>query len=414
MDERNEQEIQEDNPAATGSQSTRRPPRGRGTRGRRGPTQTEILAGNVQTLTQTVQVLMEALRESRNAQPPREEPEAAESTPTRPARTASRPRNHSPSGDRRSHRSNRESPTRPHPAEAEPSRVRSRSRRTRTAPHGVAEHQAGPRSHPDDLADAGYPEDPHVDAVNVRGSTSVFDRLGGPAIYRRLGRERSVDKPAKEENRGESRLDHLQRQLDQLVGQQYGLEPGGAVDPPFTSAIMRTPYPDRFKMPTVTSYDGTTDADEHLENYQAHMLIQNANEAALCKSFCLTLTGAARQWYRRLVPGSISCFKQLADSFAKAFLGSKARRLGASHLFGIKQGETETLISFLERFDKALIQVESLPDDTLIEAFREGIKDTRLVWTVAYDRPPTFALLRGIAWRHAEADEYVRKRGLAA
>ena len=57
---------------------------------------------------------------------------------------------------------------------------------------------------------------------------------------------------------------------------------------------MASPYPSRFKMPTVSSYDGSTDADEHLENYQTHMLIQSANEAALCKSFCLTLTGAAR------------------------------------------------------------------------------------------------------------------------
>ncbi|GMN38329.1 hypothetical protein TIFTF001_007560 [Ficus carica] len=33
---------------------------------------------------------------------------------------------------------------------------------------------------------------------------------------------------------------------------------------------------------------------------------------------------------------------------------------------------------------------------------------------LAYDRPPTFAQLRRIAWRHAEADEYVRGRGLVA
>ncbi|GMN42946.1 hypothetical protein TIFTF001_012145 [Ficus carica] len=114
------------------------------------------------------------------------------------------------------------------------------------------------------------------------------------------------------------------------------------------------------------SYDGSTDADEHLENYQSHMLIQNANEDALCKSFCLTLTGAAR-------------------------------KLGASHMFGIKQGEAETLKKYLERFDKAVVQVESCTDDTLIQAFREGVKDTRLVWTLAYDKPPTFAHLRGIA-----------------
>ena len=261
---------------------------------------------------------------------------------------------------------------------------------------------------PDDQAN--QPEENqnvHTDA------TSVFDRLGGPAIYRRLGRERSVDKP-EEGSHSRSRLDHLQRQLDQLVGQQYGLDQSGAAEPPFTSAIMSAPYPTRFKMPSMASYDGSSDADEHLENYRAYMQIQSANEAALCKSFCQTLTGAARQWYRRLAPRSISSFQQLADSFSTAFIGSKARKLGASHLFSIKQGDSEMLKAYLQRFDKAIVQAESCTDETLIQAFREGIQDPRLVWTLAYDRPPTFAQLRGIAWRHAEADEYVRGRGLEA
>ena len=129
---------------------------------------------------------------------------------------------------------------------------------------------------------------------------------------------------------------------------------------------MASPYPARFKMLSVAFYDGSTDAAEHLENYQAHMLIQNANEATLCKSFCLILTGAARQWYRRLVPGSISCIKQLADFFTAVFLGSKTKKLGASYLFGIKQGDSETLKKYLECFDKATVQVENCTDDILI------------------------------------------------
>ncbi|GMN54091.1 hypothetical protein TIFTF001_023219 [Ficus carica] len=96
------------------------------------------------------------------------------------------------------------------------------------------------------------------------------------------------------------------------------------------------------------------------------MLIQNANEAVLCKSFCLTLTGAAQQWYRRLMPGSINSFKQLTDAFATAFLGSKIRKMETSYLFGIKQGKSEPLKEFLNRFDKAVVQIKSCSDDTLI------------------------------------------------
>ena len=106
-------------------------------------------------------------------------------------------------------------------------------------------------------------------------------------------------------------------------------------------------------MPSIAPYD----ADEHFENYQAHMLIQNANEAAFCKAFCLTLTSTARQWYRRLVPGSVGSFKQLVDAFAVAFLGAKIWKMETSFLFRIKQGESEPLKEYL---------VQSYFDDTLI------------------------------------------------
>ncbi|GMN19976.1 hypothetical protein TIFTF001_045266 [Ficus carica] len=392
--------------APTGSRGTQRTQRGRGARARRRPSQTEILAGNVRDLTELVRTLVDNRRDTNVVQFPEQPPEVAESTLSRPPRSGSRPRNPSPTGGRGSDRTRRESPRLQQQERADPSRVRSRSRHSQATRSAAAEPP---------VTTGGMPGDRVRETVNVRGSTtSVFDRLGRPGVHRRIGRERSVDKPAKNEDYNQNRLDQLQRQLDQLVGQQYGMNQLGAVAPPFTPFIMASPYLTRFKMPSVNPYDGSTDADEHIENYQAHMLIQNANEAALCKSFCLTLTEAARQWYRRLAPGSIGCFKQLADAFAAAFLSSKTRKLGASHLFGIKRGETEALKKYLERFDRAVVQVESCTDETLMQAFREGIKDARLVWTLAYDRPPTFAQLRGIAWRHAEADEYVRGRGLAS
>ncbi|GMN20847.1 hypothetical protein TIFTF001_043186 [Ficus carica] len=346
MAEQDNQDFHDDDPAPTGSWGTQRTQRGRGARARRRPSQTEILAGNVRDLTELVRVLVDTRRDANVVQFPEEPPEVTESTPSRPPRSGSRPRNPSPTGGRGSDRTRRESPRRQPQERADSSRVRSSSRHS-------------------------------------QATCSAACRDRRPGVHRRIGRERSVDNPAKDEDYNQNRLDQLQRQLDQLVGQQ-------------------------FKMPSVNPYDGSTDADEHIENYQAHMLIQNANEAALCKSFCLS------QWYRRLAPGSIGCFKQLADAFAAAFLSSKTRKLGASHLFGIKQGETEALKKYLERFDRAVVQVESCTDETLMQAFREGIKDARLVWTLAYDRPPTFAQLRGIAWRHAEADEYVRGRGLAS
>ncbi|GMN21561.1 hypothetical protein TIFTF001_043341 [Ficus carica] len=294
MAEQDNQDFQNDDQAPTGSRGTQRTQRGRGGRARRGPSQTEILAGNVRDLTELVMTLVDNHRNTNVVRLPEQPPEVAESTPSRPPRSDSRPRNPSPTGGRGSDRARRESPRRQQQERADPSRVRSRSRHSLATRSAAAEPPATTR---------GVPGDRARETINVRGSTtSVFDRLGRPGVHRRIGRERSVDKPAKDEDNNQNRLDQLQRQLDQLVGQQYGMDQFGAVAPPFTPFIMASPYPTRFKMPSMNPYDGSTDADEHIENYQAHMLIQNANEAALCKSFCLTLTGAARQWYRRLAP----------------------------------------------------------------------------------------------------------------
>lgn len=58
------------------------------------------------------------------------------------------------------------------------------------------------------------------------------------------------------------------------------------------------------------------------------------------------------------------------------------------------------------------MQIKSCSDNTLLQAFREGIKDMRLVWAITYKVLPTFAHLREITKKHAEADEYIRGWGL--
>ncbi|GMN44859.1 hypothetical protein TIFTF001_014055 [Ficus carica] len=56
------------------------------------------------------------------------------------------------------------------------------------------------------------------------------------------------------------------------------------------------------------------------------------------------------------------------------------------------------------------MQVNTYSDDTLIRAFREGVEDKKLLWTITYDVLPTFAHLRGIAQKHAEVEEFIKGR----
>ncbi|GMN46246.1 hypothetical protein TIFTF001_015433 [Ficus carica] len=163
---------------------------------------------------------------------------------------------------------------------------------------------------------------------------------------------------------------------------------------PSPPTIMAVLYPARFKLPKIVPYDGSTDADEYLENYQSHMLIQNVNEATIYKAFCLIVTGTV--------------IMQLSDAFSAVFFNLKTRKKETLYLFRIKQGENEPLKGYLDRFDKAIMQVKNGSDDTLIQAFREGVGEKKLLWTIAYDVPPTFVHLRGIVQKHAETKEYIR------
>ncbi|XP_028556944.1 uncharacterized protein LOC110115884 [Dendrobium catenatum] len=72
---------------------------------------------------------------------------------------------------------------------------------------------------------------------------------------------------------------------------------------PLTEAILQHPIPARFKLPSIESYDETSDSYEHIDHYRTIMHIQRAPNALLCQVFPATLKGQARTWFYCLCPG---------------------------------------------------------------------------------------------------------------
>ncbi|KAK4853844.1 hypothetical protein QYF36_015560 [Acer negundo] len=68
----------------------------------------------------------------------------------------------------------------------------------------------------------------------------------------------------------------------------------------------------KFKMPQMESHNEHGDPAQHLKTFRSWMELHKLLEAVMCMTFSLTLTKSARQWYRRLVSGSIR--NQLKDS----------------------------------------------------------------------------------------------------
>ncbi|PSJ19597.1 hypothetical protein CVH10_22020, partial [Halomonas sp. ND22Bw] len=59
---------------------------------------------------------------------------------------------------------------------------------------------------------------------------------------------------------------------------------GGAVDldrSPFTAEILGRPLPTKFKMPSLDSYDGSSDPVDHLDHFRTHLSLQGLKDSAM-------------------------------------------------------------------------------------------------------------------------------------
>ena len=93
----------------------------------------------------------------------------------------------------------------------------------------------------------------------------------------------------------------------------------------------------------------------------------------MCRAFPTTLKGAARIWFSRLTPNSISTFKELSTQFTTHFIGGHRYKKSTACLMSIKQREDEALRSYTSRFNKEAHSIDEAGDKILVVAFKNGL-----------------------------------------
>ncbi|XP_077215667.1 uncharacterized protein LOC143850294 [Tasmannia lanceolata] len=109
-------------------------------------------------------------------------------------------------------------------------------------------------------------------------------------------------------------------------------------------------------MPAVPQYDGTTDPVDHLETFRTMMLLHGASDGFICRAFPTTLTGAARDWYSRIKPNSISNFDDFREDLVRHFMSSRRPRKTTASLMALRQDDNEPLKVFVHRFNREALQ----------------------------------------------------------
>ncbi|XP_022853656.1 uncharacterized protein LOC111375096 [Olea europaea var. sylvestris] len=126
----------------------------------------------------------------------------------------------------------------------------------------------------------------------------------------------------------------------------------------------------------------------------------------MCRAFPLILGDKAQRWFRRLHERSVMNWNDLATTFLAQFIGSKARTMPKEQLVSIKQGISESLKSYLSRFNRQSMEVEKISDDAALMAVLAELRPrTRFWWLVHEDNPKTYHEFLNRAEKYISTEE---------
>ncbi|XP_075649806.1 uncharacterized protein LOC142620300 [Castanea sativa] len=98
-----------------------------------------------------------------------------------------------------------------------------------------------------------------------------------------------------------------------------------------------------------------------------------------------------REWFTKLPTSSINNFEQLGNSFLRHFVGGQRLRRPVDHLLTIRQGEKETLRSYVKHFTRETLEVDEANDKVKLTTFKVGLKSREFVVSLVKNPPKTMA-----------------------
>ena len=156
-----------------------------------------------------------------------------------------------------------------------------------------------------------------------------------------------------------------------------------ATDSPFTTEVLECHVPSKFHLPQLELFDGLKDPQDHLNTFRTTLGLQQPPDEILCHSFPITLKAAAREWFAKLPNSSIDNFEQLSNAFLRHFIGGQRLKRPADYLLIVKQGETETLRSYVKRFTRETLEVDEADDKVQLTTFKAGLRSRDLAASLA-------------------------------
>jgi hypothetical protein len=152
-------------------------------------------------------------------------------------------------------------------------------------------------------------------------------------------------------------------------------------------------------------YDGTSNPSEFLQVYVTAITVAGGNTAVMATYFHVALFGPARTWLMNLAPGSIYSWEELCARFVANFASAYQQHGVEAHLYVVRQEPGETLRTFISRFTKVRGTIPRISDASIIMAFRQGVRDEKMLEKLATHDMETFPTLFALVDKCARAAE---------
>jgi hypothetical protein len=166
-----------------------------------------------------------------------------------------------------------------------------------------------------------------------------------------------------------------------------------------------TTWPSKFRPHLPEKYDGMSNPSEFLQVYVTAITIAGGDTAVMATYFHVALSGLARTWLMNLTPGSIYSWVELCARFTTNFASAYQQHGMEAHLHAVRQESGETLRDFISRFTKVRGTIPRISDASIITAFRQGVRDEKMLEKLATHDVETVTMLFALADKCARAAE---------
>jgi hypothetical protein len=164
-------------------------------------------------------------------------------------------------------------------------------------------------------------------------------------------------------------------------------------------------WPSKFRPHLPEKYDGSTNPSEFLQVYITAITVAGGNEAVMASYFHVALTGPARTWLMNLTLGSIQSWGELCAQFTANFTSAYQQHGVEAHLHAVRQQPGETLRTFISRFTKVRGTIPRISDASIITAFRQGVRDEKMLEKLVTHQVETVTILFTLADKCTRAAE---------